>query len=154
MKKLSSLLIKRLFVVIFIIVLFLIIATGENGKTNYYNSSKGDILRGKQMVVLVNNKTASAAEIVTAALGEQSRATIIGTKTYGKGSIQSVYHIKNNDLYITSGLTYTPSGKMIDSQGILPQICTGISDSCQITNDKEAKKELKIAKEIIKNNLV
>ncbi len=125
----------------------------ENGKTNYYNSSKGDILRGKQIVVLVNNKTASAAEIVTAALGEQSRATIMGTKTYGKGSIQSVYHIKNNDLYITSGLAYTPSGKMIDKQGIVPQICTGISNSCQTTSTKDTQKELKLAIEVIKNSL-
>ena len=126
----------------------------ENGKTNYYNSSKGDVLEGKQIVVLVNNKTASAAEIVTAALGEQSRATIIGTKTYGKGSIQSVYHIDNRNLYVTSGFTYTPSGKMINEAGIIPQICTGIQNSCKISDNKNSSKDILLAINLIKNSLV
>lgn len=125
----------------------------EGEKTYYYTSSKGDILEGKKIVILVNNKTASAAELVVASLSEQSRATIVGTKTYGKGSIQSVYNVDNNNLYITSGYIYSPSGKKIDKIGIMPQICTGIHDSCIITDQNNHKKDIITAINFIKNKL-
>ena len=125
----------------------------ENGSTNYYTSQKGDILDGKKIVILVNHNTASAAEIVAGALGEQTRATVVGTRTFGKGSVQSVYSLENNNLYITSGYTYTPSGKRIDESGIVPQICTGISDSCVTSDNKDAFKDVLMAIKLIKNNL-
>ncbi len=124
-----------------------------NNATNYYNSSKGDIFNNKKIVILTSHKTASAAEIVTASLGEQSRATIVGTRTYGKGSVQSVYNIDNKHLYITDSIIYTPSGKIIDKNGITPQICTGINNSCDISSKKNASKDILIAIDLIKNNL-
>ncbi|MBR5154584.1 MAG: hypothetical protein IKW58_02550 [Alphaproteobacteria bacterium] len=124
----------------------------ENGNTNYYTSQEGDLIDGKKIVVLVNNNTASAAEIVAGALGEQSRAIIVGTRTFGKGSLQSVYHVKDNNLYITSGYTYTPSGKKIDEVGITPQICTGIENSCNITDSQNSSKDILTAINLIKSN--
>ena len=104
-------------------------------------------------MLLVNSKTASAAEIVTAALLEQSRALVVGTKTFGKGSIQSVYNVLDKNLYVTSGVTYTPSGKIIDNEGIIPQICTGVHNSCSVTDNKNTLKDIILAINLIKNNL-
>ena len=89
---------------------------------------------------------------VAGALGEQSRAIIVGTRTFGKGSLQSVYHVKDNNLYITSGYTYTPSGKKIDEVGITPQICTGIENSCNITDSQNSSKDILTAINLIKSN--
>ncbi len=104
-------------------------------------------------IVIINGASASAAEIVAGALGEQTRATVVGTRTFGKGSVQSVYSLENSNLYITSGYTYTPSGKRIDESGIVPQICTGISDSCVTSDNKDAFKDVLMAIKLIKNNL-
>ncbi len=125
----------------------------EKDKTHYYTSQKGDIFNNKKIVILVNNKTASAAEIVTAALSEQSRARVIGTKTYGKGAVQSVHHLNNSKMYITTALSYTPSGKMIDDVGITPEICTGINNSCTISNTNNYSKDILMAINLIKNKL-
>ncbi len=131
----------------------LITYSSDGKKTQYYTSSKGDIFNGKKIVILVNNKTASAAELVVASLGEQSRAIIVGTKTYGKGSIQSIYNLDNYNLYITSGIIYSPSGKKFDKIGITPQICTGIHDSCIISDKNNLKKDIITAINLIKNKL-
>lgn len=125
----------------------------EKDRTHYYTSKKGDIFNNKKIVILVNNKTASAAEIVTAALSEQSRAVVIGTRTYGKGAVQSVHHLKNSKMYITTALSYTPSGKMIDNAGITPEICTGMNNSCTISNTNNDSKDILMAINLIKNKL-
>lgn len=125
----------------------------EKDKTHYFTSTNGDILDNKKIVILVNNKTASAAEITTAALGEQSRALIVGTKTYGKGAIQSVHQFKNSQMYITTGLSYTPSGKTIENIGITPEICTGLNNSCTISGNNNYSKDILTAINLIKNKL-
>lgn len=125
----------------------------RNHPNRYYTADKGDILNGKPIAVLTNELTASAAEIVTAALGEQSRAVIIGTKTFGKDSIQRLHKLGQNTLFLTYGTFYTPSGNRIRESGISPQICTGIDNSCKISDKSNLNKDIRIAVDIIKKNL-
>jgi carboxyl-terminal processing protease len=83
----------------------------------------GDITHGLPMVVLVNAGTASAAEIVTAALQQNSRAVVMGTRTFGKGSVQTIFNIPDHGaLRLTTALYYTPSGKSIQDYGVAPDL--------------------------------
>jgi len=83
----------------------------------------GDITNGAPIVILTNSGTASAAEIVTAALQQNRRALVLGTKTFGKGSVQTIMPIDNNGaLRLTTALYFTPSGKSIQGYGVSPDI--------------------------------
>jgi carboxyl-terminal processing protease len=83
----------------------------------------GDILHGKPMVVLINAGTASAAEIVTAALQQNRRAVVMGTRSFGKGSVQTIFRIPGHGaLRLTTALYYTPSGKSLQDYGVTPDI--------------------------------
>ena len=82
-----------------------------------------DIIAGTPMVVLTNAGTASAAEIVTAALQQNRRALVLGTKTFGKGSVQTIIPIDNEGaLRLTTALYFTPSGKSIQDYGVTPNV--------------------------------
>jgi len=126
----------------------------KNKPQQCYTSHGGDIFADKPIAVLTNEYTASAAELVAAALGEQSRATLIGTKTYGKGTIQNISDIAQKKLYLTSGYFLTPSGKKVNNRGIKPQICTGIHDSCRLSDKSNPKKDITTAVNFIKNHLI
>lgn len=125
----------------------------KNQPKRYYTSTEGDILQGKPMTILTNEETASSAEIVAAALYEQSRAMLIGTKTFGKDATQLVHHIEAQTLFLTNGHFYTPSGKRISDTGILPQICTGIDESCTLSDKNNPNKDILMAIKLIKKNL-
>ena len=129
-----------------------IIAYSSNSKKKqkYYNATPGDILLGKPIAVLTDSFTASAAELIAAALSEQSRAIVIGTKTYGKNSIQDIYQIDDQILFLTSGYFYTPSGKSLQNVGLMPQICTGIDNSCLLPDTRDSLKDIRIATKLIK----
>lgn len=125
----------------------------SNNDKKFFISQSGDILQGKPIAVLTNEHTASAAEIVVAALGEQNRAIHIGTKTFGKGSIQKIRRFYEKTLYLADGHFYSPSGKEINNQGIIPQICTGINGSCQYSDKGDLTKDILMAIHKIKKNL-
>ena len=86
--------------------------------------SKGiDVLNNAPMVVLINNGSASAAEIVAGALKDNKRAIILGTTSFGKGSVQTVLPLDNKTgIKLTTALYYTPSGTSIQAKGIVPDI--------------------------------
>ena len=92
----------------------------ENKK---YFAKKGDKINGKPLIVLINNGSASAAEIVAGALQDQKRAILLGETTYGKGSVQSIMPLKNKGaIRLTISKYYLPSGKSISEVGVSPDI--------------------------------
>jgi len=85
----------------------------------------GDLSRGLPLVVLVNGNSASASEVVTAALQDQARAIVIGTNSFGKGTVQTVLQLPNNgEITLTWSRLVTPSGYRLHQLGVLPTICT------------------------------
>ena len=90
----------------------------------YYVADGGDILNGKPLVVLIDGQTASSAEVMAAALREQGRATLVGTRSYGKGTVQKLIPLENDSsMALTDAYFYTPSEQKIDRAGILPDVC-------------------------------
>ena len=97
---------------------------GRKGKDNRkFFAKKGDKINGKPLIVLINNGSASASEIVAGALQDQKRAVLIGETTFGKGSVQSIIPLKNRGaIRLTVSKYYLPSGKSISEVGVSPDI--------------------------------
>ena len=97
---------------------------GRRSKENRkFFAQKGDKIKGKPLIVLINNGSASAAEIVAGALQDQKRAILLGETTYGKGSVQSIIPLKNKGaIRLTMSKYYLPSGKSISEIGVTPDI--------------------------------
>ena len=94
-----------------------------------FMADDGDILDGAPLVVLINRGSASAAEVVAGALQDHGRATLVGTKSYGKGSVQSVLEIEGKRaIKLTTAHYYTPSGRSIQASGIDPDITVAAED--------------------------
>ena len=92
-------------------------------ETRRFFSKKGDRINGKPLIIITNNGSASASEIVSGALKDHKRAIILGESTYGKGSVQSIIPLKNGGaLRLTISKYYLPSGKSISEVGVLPDI--------------------------------
>jgi carboxyl-terminal processing protease len=93
-------------------------------ETQRFVARGGDLTKGKPLVVLINGGSASASEIVAGALRDHKRATIIGTRSFGKGSVQTIIPLGTNNgaLALTTARYYTPSGKSIQALGVTPDI--------------------------------
>jgi carboxyl-terminal processing protease len=89
-----------------------------------FNAAPGDLIDGKPLIVLINGGSASASEIVAGALQDQKRATIVGSRTFGKASVQTIIPLGqgNGALRLTTARYYTPSGHSLQAQGIAPDI--------------------------------
>jgi carboxyl-terminal processing protease len=96
----------------------------EPNQVHRFNASPGDLIDGKPLIVLINGGSASASEIVAGALQDQKRATIIGSRTFGKASVQTIIPLGqgNGALRLTTARYYTPSGHSLQAQGIAPDI--------------------------------
>ena len=95
----------------------------KNRENRKFFARKGDRIKGKPLIVLINNGSASASEIVAGALQDQKRAVLLGETTFGKGSVQSIIPLKNKGaLRLTISKYYLPSGKSISEVGVLPDI--------------------------------
>ena len=93
-------------------------------ETQRFSARGGDMTKGKPLVVLINGGSASASEIVAGALRDHKRATLIGTRTFGKGSVQTIIPLGggNGALALTTARYFTPSGRSIQAQGIAPDV--------------------------------
>ena len=88
-----------------------------------FNATPGDLIDGKPMVVLINGGSASASEIVSGALKDHRRAIVVGTKSFGKGSVQTVIPLRGDGaMRLTTSRYYTPSGRSIQNLGVSPDI--------------------------------
>ena len=95
----------------------------RNNENRKFFAKKGDKINGKPLIILINNGSASASEIVAGALKDQKRAVLLGEATFGKGSVQSIIPLKNRGaLRLTISKYYLPSGKSISEIGVLPDI--------------------------------
>jgi len=129
-----------------------------------YRAKKGDLTNGLPLVVLINGGSASASEIVAGALQDHKRAIIVGTKSFGKGSVQTIIPFKKlsfetstTGIRLTTARYYTPSGESIQGKGIEPDIFIeqGIFESQEYKrlNESNLKDSLDVEKDEDKNEI-
>ncbi len=114
-----------------------------------YNAQSGDALNGAPIVVLVNQGSASASEIVAGALQDHQRALVVGSQSFGKGSVQTIQDLRDGSaLKLTTARYYTPDGRSIQAEGILPDVRT---DGVELTrvDAGEARREADLARHLM-----
>ena len=126
----------------------LLYTEGRQPKANQqYYATHGDLINGAPIVVLINGGSASASEIVAGALQDQERAVVIGTQSFGKGSVQSVIPLGDGrGIKLTTAHYLTPSGRFIHGQGIKPDIIIERVESTTGGNDNQVVRAVEILK--------
>ena len=111
---------------------------GTESENRKWLANKGDITEGKTLIILINNGSASASEIVAGALRDNKRAILIGENSYGKGSVQSIIPLQNGGgIRLTISKYYLPSGKSISEVGVSPDIVVKEDDEFEFNSDKD-----------------
>ena len=121
---------------------------GRNAEeTQRFNARAGDLTKSKPIVVMINGGSASASEIVAGALQDHKRATVIGTRSFGKGSVQTIIPLgaQNGALRLTTARYFTPSGKSIQAKGISPdiEVLQDVPDDLKARIDTEGESSLR-----------
>ena len=116
-------------------------------ETQRFNARPGDMTKGKPVIVLINGGSASASEIVAGALQDHKRATLIGTRSFGKGSVQTIIPLGagNGALRLTTARYYTPSGHSIQAKGISPdiEVLQDVPDSLKAQTNSKGEASLR-----------
>jgi carboxyl-terminal processing protease len=121
---------------------------GRNAEeTQRFNARAGDLTKGKPLIVLINGGSASASEIVAGALQDHKRATLVGTRSFGKGSVQTIIPLGsgNGALRLTTARYFTPSGRSIQAKGISPdiEVLQDVPDDLKARTDTKGEASLR-----------
>jgi carboxyl-terminal processing protease len=121
---------------------------GRNAEeTQRFSARPGDLTKGKPVIVLINGGSASASEIVAGALQDHKRATLLGTRSFGKGSVQTIIPLGagNGALRLTTARYFTPSGKSIQAKGITPdiEVLQEVPDDLKARTDTKGESSLR-----------
>jgi carboxyl-terminal processing protease len=116
-------------------------------ETQRFNARPGDLIKGKPLIVLINGGSASASEIVAGALQDHKRATLIGTRSFGKGSVQTIIPLGagNGALRLTTARYFTPAGRSIQAKGISPdiEVLQDVPDNLKAQTDSKGEASLR-----------